>query len=713
MKTHDTLPPEALSRETADSHIKQVPEQEQVSQEELRETLLRLKSQLEVARNAARAEARARIEERDEARASKQKADQEILELRRQIARLNTVLEAERRRAESVEAELRSKEGAAAREKAGVADGDMSDAELIAASPLFDAAWYRKRHPDAGETALAAAIHFLSANPKEPRDPGPKFDAKWYLEQNPDLGASDLNPLVHYLRFGAAEGRKIRPVAISAATEAERELERQIQLIKDSPLFDEEWYYEQNADVAGVGVSAAAHYLKFGAAEGRNPGPNFDGKWYRNRYPDVAAGNFNPLVHYIEWGAAEGREIRPVSMDETGGPAIAALESVRTRYSNLSPLNVLMLRGSTRRLNIVTDSVNSGSLFGGVGTALILGALLARRLNMPLRIVTRKEVSNAQNIDDVLRVNGIDWDQNIEFAHSPHQNAACVPISEQDLFLTTSWWTTKPALGSVPKQKIIYLLQEDERMFYPFGDERLRCRETLENGDVHFIVNSQLLFQHFISGCEPLRNFENKAVWFEPAFPSSHYHAEPSRLNATGKRNFFFYARPQNARNLYYRGLESINAAIEERILTADEWEIYFAGRLLENVIFPGGITPTLMENLPWAEYAALVRQMDVGLCLMETPHPSYPPLDLAASGGVVVTNRHGIKTSLDGYSRNIICAEPTVEGLKEAIRTAGRIACDPKTRLENYQRNTLQRDWIAALTPAIDATLARMGVRA
>ena len=52
----------------------------------------------------------------------------------------------------------------------------------------------------------------------------------------------------------------------------------------------------------------------------------------------------------------------------------------------------------------------------------------------------------------------------------------------------------------------------------------------------------------------------------------------------------------------------------------------------------------------------------------MDTPHPSYPPLDLAASGAVVVTNRHGRKTSLCQYSENIVCVDPTVEALKAGI---------------------------------------------
>ena len=66
---------------------------------------------------------------------------------------------------------------------------------------------------------------------------------------------------------------------------------------------------------------------------------------------------------------------------------------------------------------------------------------------------------------------------------------------------------------------------------------------------------------------------------------------------------------------------------------------------------------------------------MDLGLCLMDTPHPSYPPLDLAASGAVVVTNTHGSKKSLEEWSRNIIAAPPSVSALIDALRDGVKLS--------------------------------------
>ena len=44
-----------------------------------------------------------------------------------------------------------------------------------------------------------------------------------------------------------------------------------------SPLFDRDWYLAMNPDVAVAGADPWRHYLRHGAAEGRDPNPLFDG----------------------------------------------------------------------------------------------------------------------------------------------------------------------------------------------------------------------------------------------------------------------------------------------------------------------------------------------------------------------------------------------------------------------------------------------------
>jgi O-antigen biosynthesis protein len=77
--------------------------------------------------------------------------------------------------------------------------------------------------------------------------------------------------------------------------------------IAGSALFDAEWYLSKNPDVAATKLDPALHYLRYGAREGRSPGPLFDGQRYLKENPDVERSNYNPLIHFVRTGWREGR----------------------------------------------------------------------------------------------------------------------------------------------------------------------------------------------------------------------------------------------------------------------------------------------------------------------------------------------------------------------------------------------------------------------
>ncbi len=55
-----------------------------------------------------------------------------------------------------------------------------------------------------------------------------------------------------------------------------RKLFKHVELLRSSPLLDPIWYRENYSDLSSKPLDVAVHYLTFGAAEGRNPGPNFN-----------------------------------------------------------------------------------------------------------------------------------------------------------------------------------------------------------------------------------------------------------------------------------------------------------------------------------------------------------------------------------------------------------------------------------------------------
>lgn len=383
-----------------------------------------------------------------------------------------------------------------------------------------------------------------------------------------------------------------------------------------------------------------------------------------------------------------------------GAASVADLAAERLPL--LRPLSVFPVPNDGKRyLTVITDSLSAGSLFGGVGTSMILATMLARRLEASLRVVTRVERPEPSNFRTVMHAHGVEWDANVEFSFAPLEPGGwALSYRANEVFLTTSWWSTWSALRSVDPRRIVYLLQEDERRFYPAGDEQLACSDVLADPRIRFAVNTSMLRDYLVS--EGFGNIAEHGTSFEPAFPDGIFHHEEGK--AGKRRAFFFYARPNNPRNLFLLGLEAVNEAIEQGLLTPDEWEVHFVGSGgVPPIALARGVVPRIHENLPWPDYAALIRRIDVGLSLMSTPHPSYPPLDLAACGAVAVTNRSGPKENLDAFSRNIICVDPNRDAIVEGIRAALELAADDDRRMRNYQQQGLARSWSSSLAPLVE----------
>ncbi|MBC5764758.1 rhamnosyltransferase WsaF family glycosyltransferase [Ramlibacter albus] len=394
--------------------------------------------------------------------------------------------------------------------------------------------------------------------------------------------------------------------------------------------------------------------------------------------------------------------VEPIQLTRNA-KGVRANEVVEHRFRNLTPIRFFPVPPTPGgRINIVTDSINPGSLFGGVATSVIMGLLAAQDTGRRLRIITRTEAPHPDGLDAVLGAYGIAVSGDLELSYAPidGEEPGHIEAAPDELFITTSWWTTTAVLATVDARQVVYLLQEDERMFYAHGDELLRCERLLRTPDVRFVVNSKLLFDHLVAS--GLDNVAARGTWFEPAFPPQVFHPRP---RSGEKQVLMFYARPFNARNLFTLGLEVLEAAVVRGVIDPAKWDVVLVGKdLLPVLLGDGTCVPTRLENLDWRAYAELVGKVDLALSLMYTPHPSYPPFDLAASGAVVVTNTYGNKQDLSGYSRNILCAAPEVDALLAALAEGVKLAGDLERRRANHAANHLPADWRDAYAQVQDA---------
>lgn len=238
----------------------------------------------------------------------------------------------------------------------------LEDIAAIEASHRFDKDWYLRRYPDVVGSGMDPIQHYVLHGAAEARDPCDRFSTVFYLHHNPDVAASGMNPFRHYIEHGSKEGRPGYPGTrgLSTATasvrltaqmqsgdaEVARKRESDAQTLAGSGAFDSAYYRAVNPGVVPSGMDPIEHYLKFGAAEGRNPCALFDTGYYLERNPDVVASGMNPLVHFCRYGFRELRDPSP-------GFAIAWYWLVRLHADpNVNPLAHYLAQGLRDGLEI-------------------------------------------------------------------------------------------------------------------------------------------------------------------------------------------------------------------------------------------------------------------------------------------------------------------------------------------------------------------------
>lgn len=74
---------------------------------------------------------------------------------------------------------------------------------------------------------------------------------------------------------------------------------RQARRIFRTGLFDSDYYRNRYPDVRDSGIDPLYHYVRFGAAQGRDPNSFFCGGQYLESFPELAVSGQNPLIHYL------------------------------------------------------------------------------------------------------------------------------------------------------------------------------------------------------------------------------------------------------------------------------------------------------------------------------------------------------------------------------------------------------------------------------
>jgi hypothetical protein len=367
------------------------------------------------------------------------------------------------------------------------------------------------------------------------------------------------------------------------------------------------------------------------------------------------------------------------------------------------------------RVNLLIPTIDLEHFFGGY----IAKFNLARRLTergLRVRIVTVDPVPPLprdwrRRLESYEGLAGF-FDR-VEVAFG--REAAALEVSRSDRFIATTWWSAhvaQSATRALGGERFVYLVQEYEPFTFEMGTYAALAGQSYRFAH-YALFSTELLRDYFrrhaigvyaegtAAGDRASAAFENAITAIDPPTAAA--------LAQRSTRRLLFYARPEPhaARNMFDLGVLALDRALEQGALAG--WELHGIGAVEggRRIDLGGGARLDLLSRTDQRAYGQVLREHDVGLALMYTPHPSLVPIEMASAGMITVTNSFENKTAeaMAAISPNLVTAEPSVEGIAAGLSQAA-------AGVEDFERRARgatvrwSRDWDRSFD---DALLARV----
>jgi glycosyltransferase involved in cell wall biosynthesis len=416
--------------------------------------------------------------------------------------------------------------------------------------------------------------------------------------------------------------------------------------------------------------------------------------------------------------SARERPSRALRLDAVPPPNLAPKPgrrgpdgAARAVAEKIAPLELAVREDVPPRVNVLVPTIDLEHFFGGYIAKFNLARRLAER-GVRVRVVTVDPVpplprSWRDRIEAYDGLAGL-FDR-VEVAFG--REAQALEVSRSDRFVASAWWTAHVAAAATRAlggERFLYLIQEYEPFTFAMGTYAALAAESYRFAH-RALFSTELLREFFRrhavgvyadgaqAGDAASAAFENAITPVDP--PSA------AALAGRSSRRLLFYARPEPhaERNLFQLGVLALSRALERGALAG--WELHGIGTLdaARRVDLGGGAGLRLLPRAAQASYADLLRDHDVGLALMYTPHPSLVPIEMASAGMLTVTNSFENKTpeALAAISPNFVTVEPSVDAIADGLQAAVAGASDAERRARGA-RVRWSRDWDTSFDDAL-----------
>ena len=317
-----------------------------------------------------------------------------------------------------------------------------------------------------------------------------------------------------------------------------------------------------------------------------------------------------------------------------------------------------------KRINLLIPSLNIEHVYGGITTALSFFKQLCEELECDCRIIVVDAAIDQSQMVNMEDFAFVEWDgesgSRKQLVDLSSRTGKTLVVGDKDIFMTTIWWTAYMAQDIIlwqaaqyksEQKQLIYFIQDYEPGFYQWSSKYLMAESTYRMDlDVFAIFNSKLLYDFFIR-----QGYEfYKTCYFEPVLNEQlKEYLFNNKQGKERKKQILIYGRPGTPRNAFELIIEALRkwAEIQQ---DASEWNIISAGESFSDIEIDDNVKVHSLGKLTLEKYAQTMLESKIGISLMVSPHPSYPPLEMSTFGMKVITNTYANKDLRD-FNENII----------------------------------------------------------
>lgn len=308
------------------------------------------------------------------------------------------------------------------------------------------------------------------------------------------------------------------------------------------------------------------------------------------------------------------------------------------------------------RYNLIVPTMRSTRVFAGINTALkFLDNISGDNFDARI-IVSNNEIYNDKT---TYHFKNFEHRKNAKRSIWFCSDGEDLSVGKNDIFVFTSWKTAITGMRllkwqtnefNIPQRKAIYLIQDYEPGFFAWSSEYVLAESTYKSmpESIIAVFNSNELKTYFDDhGYKFSYEFS-----FAPSLNDSLKEILLNSKEKKRKRQILVYGRPNELRNAY----EVLRYSLKiwsEQYEHASEWKIISLGESFDDIYLKNN-TIECKGKVSITDYASYMLESYVGISLMISPHPSYPPLEMSTFGVRTITNKFENK-DLSYFNKNIV----------------------------------------------------------